>query len=61
MDVSVGVLVQQRLQLDLNVSLTEEQQRAGTVKYNYRRQAASVHASETPRPEHLTGPPRALP
>ncbi len=37
---------------DFNVSLTEEQQRAGTVEYNYRRQAAlqsrGGEGSETP-------------
>jgi predicted dithiol-disulfide oxidoreductase (DUF899 family) len=39
---------------DFNVSLTEEQQRAGTVEYNYRRQAAlqsrGGEGSEKPRP-----------
>ena len=35
---------------DFNVSLTEEQQRAGTVEYNYRRQAALQSRGETPRP-----------
>ena len=34
---------------DFNVSLTEEQQRAGTVEYNYRRQPAQSRG-EAPRP-----------
>lgn len=36
---------------DLNVSLTEEQQRAGTVEYNYRREAASQPRDGRATPE----------
>jgi predicted dithiol-disulfide oxidoreductase (DUF899 family) len=35
---------------DFNVSLTEEQQRAGTVEYNYRREAASQPPGGAPEP-----------
>jgi predicted dithiol-disulfide oxidoreductase (DUF899 family) len=36
---------------DFNVSLTEEQQRAGTVEYNYRREAASQPSDARAAPE----------
>ena len=43
-DVSLGVLVRQRLQLRLQRRFTEEQQREGGIEYNYRREAASQAA-----------------
>jgi predicted dithiol-disulfide oxidoreductase (DUF899 family) len=45
--------------VDFNVSLTEEQQRAGTVEYNYRREAASqprVGGSDIPTRATPEGP-----
>ena len=41
MDVSLGVLARQRFQLRLQrLAFTEEQQREGSIEYNYRREAA---------------------
>jgi predicted dithiol-disulfide oxidoreductase (DUF899 family) len=45
---------------DFNVSVTEEQQRAGTVDYNYQRAAASRSpGGETPKTRARATPDRA--
>ena len=58
MDVSLGILGRQRLQLRLQVAFTEEQQREGSVEYNYRR---AGHAMDIHRPRRLSSSSRRPP
>ncbi len=55
-DVSLGVVAQHRLQLRLQRSVTEAQQREGGVEYNYRR----PRPAQTAKPEAEAEGPAAL-
>jgi uncharacterized protein YndB with AHSA1/START domain len=50
LDVSLGVLARRDFNFDFNVSFTEEQQREGTVEYNYRRGGHAMDATPVPEP-----------